>query len=194
MNPVEAASFEAASTISRLNQMKTKKSIRQAFESKVKALEQHPNVGKGTAATIIRVRDGLTCDIEEGPWKLTADLSPKSGGAGLGPNPGVLGRAALGSCLAIEYLLWASRLEVPITALEVEVQTGYDSRGMYGFDTVPPGYRDITYIVRVESPASEEEVRQVLDIADRYSPYLDVFARPQLMQRKIEFLTSIPEP
>jgi hypothetical protein len=76
---------------------------------------------QGTAVTRVRLVDGLACEIEEGAWKLVADMSPKSGGEGKGPNPGILGRGALGSCLAIGYAMWAARLGVPLTSLEVEV-------------------------------------------------------------------------
>ena len=50
--------------------------------------------------------DGTTCEVTEGKWSLTADLSEKIGGNGLGPDSGVLGRAAFGSCAAASYVLW----------------------------------------------------------------------------------------
>lgn len=40
--------------------------------------------GQGTAVTKVPLRDGLTCDIEDGPWKLTADEAPGQGGNSAG--------------------------------------------------------------------------------------------------------------
>src|SRR5438067_1544464 len=75
--------------------------LKSAFERNAKAMTLRPSLRQGTARTKVSLRDGLTCDVEDGNWKLTVDASPKSGGDGRGPDPGVFGRAALGSCLAI---------------------------------------------------------------------------------------------
>ncbi len=106
-------------------------------------------------------------------------MSEKSGGANSGPNPGVLGRASLGSCLAIGYAMWAARRGVQIRSLDVEVQADYDTRAEYGMDGVRPGYRQVRCIVNVESDAPEEDVRRVLDEANAASSYLHVWQDPQ---------------
>ncbi len=81
--------------------MERTEQIKLAFERNAKAMSLRPSVGQGTAVTKVRLRDGLTCDVEDGNWKLTVDGPAKSGGDGRGPDPGVYGRMALGSCLAI---------------------------------------------------------------------------------------------
>lgn len=135
--------------------------------------------------TNVRVSDGLTCQIEDGPWKLTADLKEKAGGAERGPDPGVLGRAALGSCAAMGYVMWAARLGVPLASVAVEVRADYDSRGMYGVGDVSPVYREVRYIVSIESDAPEQDIFRVLDTADRHSSYLNVFRRPVNVKREV---------
>jgi uncharacterized OsmC-like protein len=165
--------------------------IKTAIERNIKALELRPSVGRGTAVTKVRVRDGLTCDLEDGPWKLVADNSKGEGGNGEGPDPGVFGRAALGSCLAIGYMMWAAVLEVPITSLEVEVQADYDAVGMFGVDdSKPAGWSAMRYIVIVESPASEADVRRVLDRGDRYSPLLHDFRSPISVEREVRITAA----
>ncbi|HET9265125.1 MAG TPA: OsmC family protein [Vicinamibacterales bacterium] len=160
--------------------------IRTILERKVKAVTLRPSVGQNTARTTVRLKPGLECEVTEGPWSLTVAMSEKSGGTGAGPNPGVIGRGALGSCLALGYAMWAARLGVRIDALEVEVEADYDSRGELGVaDDVPPGYTQVRYLVTVASPASEEDVRRVIDTADRYSPYRDVFARAHDVRRQL---------
>jgi uncharacterized OsmC-like protein len=159
--------------------------IREAFERNRRALELRPGLGQGTAVTRIRVREGVTCDITEGPWTLVADMSEKSGGTNLGPNPGIFGRTALGTCLAINYTLWAAHLEFPLAGLAVEVHADYDARGYYDVDDVEPGYVAVRYIVAVETSATEEEVMRFLDEADRHCDYLAVFQRPQDVRRDV---------
>lgn len=160
--------------------------IKTAYERIQQAIELRPSIGQGTAVTKVRVRDGLTCDIEDGGWKLVGDESKRDGGNGEGPDPGVFGRAALGSCLAIGYMMIAAKQGVPITALEVEVQADYDARGMFAVDdSVPPGWTTMRYYVTVESPAPETDIMRVLDEADRHSSLLYAFSQPIPIQREV---------
>ena len=104
----------------------------------------------------------------------------------------MLGRGALGACLAICYGMWAARLEVPLVSVEVEVQADYDVRGELGVsDDVVPGYREIRYIVTVASPAPEADVLRVLDTADRYGSWLDVFGRANRMVREVRYQAAV---
>src|SRR5205085_3186946 len=154
------------------------KDLKTALERTRKAVELRPAIGRGTATTVVKVRSGVTCDIEDGSWKLVADEMPGDGGAGLGPDPGVLGRAALGSCLAMGYVMWASQMDVPLDSVEVTVEADYDAAGMYGIDdSVPPGFQAMRYHVSISSPAPEGRVRELVEYADRHSSLLDSFRR-----------------
>ena len=106
--------------------------IRQIIERNIKLLAVKPSRGQLTCTTRARLVDGLRCEIEEGPWRLAADMPAKAGGDETAPTPGVLGRAALASCLAIGIASWSARLGVPIETLEVEVQADFDARGELG--------------------------------------------------------------
>jgi uncharacterized OsmC-like protein len=165
--------------------------IGEILERNAKAVELRPGVGQGTAKTVARLKPGLECEVEEGAWKLTVGIGPKSGGSNAGPNPGILGRGALATCVAIGYAMWAARLNVPVTSLEVEVQADYDRRGELGVDpSVPPGYTQVRYIVSVESPASEDEVLRWIETADKFSSYRDVFARAHDVRREVRYVQT----
>ncbi len=161
--------------------------IRQAVERGAQAMRMRESVGRGTAVTRVRLVDGYTCETEEGPWKLTVDMAESAGGNNLGPTPGVLGRSALGSCLAIAYTTWAARRRLPITGLEVEIQADYDARGEYGVDdSISPAYSEVRYVITVTSPASEEEIEAVLEEAEAHCAYLKIFAEPQRVLRELK--------
>lgn len=161
--------------------------IHAAVDRARKGLARRDSVGRGTARTSARIRDGLTCQVEDGRWAFTVDMPEKVGGGGEGPDPGVFGRGALASCLAVGYSLWAAYAGTPIDSLEVEVQADYDVRPQYGIGDGGPEYEEIRWIVRVESPASEEEVREVLATAEERSPYLALFRNPQQLRREVVF-------
>lgn len=164
--------------------------IRTAFERNAELLRLRPGIGQKTYITRVRVRDGLTCDIEEGPWKLTADLSCQCGGSAAGPTPGTLGRAALGSCLAMSYVMWAARLDVPLDQVAVDIEADTDVRGMYGVSDAAAGYTEVRYLVSITSPASEADILRVLDIAEAHSPYMDVFRHAQTLRRQVRLLAA----
>jgi uncharacterized OsmC-like protein len=164
--------------------------IRRAYERCVQALSLRPSLGRATAVSRTRVRDGFLCDIEDGKWKLTADFTSKFGGSETAPNPGVYGRAALGGCLAMGYMLRAAKYGVTISSLEVAVEADYDTGALVGTTDESPGYREVRYTVTVESPASDADVRRVLDEADAHSPYLNIFTQPTVCRRSVRILSA----
>jgi uncharacterized OsmC-like protein len=156
-----------------------------AFERMVTVLTRRPDVGAQTAVTCARIVEGLTCEVTEGPWTMTVDMAEAHGGGNAGPTPGVLGRGALGSCMAIGYMLWASRRSVPIESLEVEVHADYDAGNEFGTQGGRPAYSRVHCVVRVNSSASEERVRAVLKEADAHGTYLDLFTNGTVVQKEI---------
>jgi uncharacterized OsmC-like protein len=164
--------------------------IRSGFHRVASALAQRPAFGHGTGCSKASIRDGLTCDVREGNWTFVVDMPEKAGGNGAGPTPGVYGRAALGSCLAIGYMMKAAMMDIPVASLEVEVQADYDDGALFGTSPgVSPGYLDVRYTVTIDSTADEDRILQMLDEADRHSPYLDVFSRAQHCSRTVNIVT-----
>lgn len=163
--------------------------IRTAIERGMKALALKPSLGLGTGRSTTRIKNGLTCEIQEGNWKFLADMPESVGGNAGGPTPGVYGRAALGSCLAIGYMMKAAVMNIPITTLEVEVQADYDDGALLGTSNVAPGYLEVRYTVTIESDAAEEDILKMLDDADRHSPYLDVFSNSQSCKREVHIIS-----
>jgi uncharacterized OsmC-like protein len=160
--------------------------LKTAFERNIQALGLRPSIGRGTAVTNVRIRGACTAEIEDGGWKLIADEGVQDGGNGEGPDPGVYGRAALGTCLAIGYAQWAAKLGVALDSIEVEVQADYDAVTMYGLeDSRPPGWSAMRYVVRIASSAPEADVQRVIDYADAHSPLLDDFSRPLPVTREL---------
>lgn len=161
--------------------------IRRTAERSVEYLKRKPDRGFFTGITKARVTDGLRCAVEEGEWTFAADMPAKAGGDSSAPTPGVLGRGALASCLAIGIATWAARLDVPLDSVEVEVQADFNARGELGMDPdIPAGYTGVRYTVSIDSPADAADVRHVVATAERHSPYLDVFGRAQRLRGALQ--------
>ncbi|MDX1431355.1 MAG: OsmC family protein [Gammaproteobacteria bacterium] len=166
--------------------MADQRTIREAAERSVRILTLKSGKGHLTGTTTARLEDGLRCVVEDGPWKLAVDMPVKVGGEESAPTPGALGRGALASCIAISIAAWAARREVPLNGVEVEVQADFDARGELGMDdSIPAGYKEVRYTVSIDSPAPADIIAGLVDAADRYSPYVDVFARAQTMRRTV---------
>lgn len=170
--------------------MKEQGDIKSKFIRSQKALTLKPSLGSGTGISKTRIVNGLSCETREGDWLFKTDMPEQVGGFASASTPGALGRAALGSCLAIAYMMWASKLDVIIDSLEVEIKAEYDDGGLFDTSDAPPGYSEVRYLVRINSPASPAEIENVLNLGDKHSPYLDVFKRAQSCVRQVELIND----
>lgn len=172
--------------------MKGADKIRDALERCRKAFTLKPSRARDTAVSRARIVGGLKCEVNEGNWKISVDMPEGIGGENTAPTPGVYGRAALGSCLAIGYMMKAADAGITVRSLEVEVQADYDDGALLGTadKNVPPGYLEVRYTVTIDADATEEQIMQILDHGDQHSPYLDVFSRPQKCIRQVNIVSS----
>ena len=102
--------------------MSTPDVIRSKFKRNARAISIVPESVQRTAVTEVLLTEGLRCEITEGPWKMVSDMSEKWGGESAGPNPGVLGRGALGSCLSMNIAMWAAMQQIPVESIQVRVE------------------------------------------------------------------------
>src|SRR5450432_1639393 len=147
--------------------------IKELFDRKATAMARRPAFAHGIGQARIRMNDGMACDVEHGDRTFRVDQPPSEGGGGAGPHPGQLMRASLGACLAIGYRIWGARLGVAIDAVEVDLTCEYDARGQMGVsEDVAVGWQQVRFDVRITSAAPEDDVRRVVETADRLSPML----------------------
>jgi uncharacterized OsmC-like protein len=110
---------------------------------------------------------------------VTADAPPALGGVDAGPSAAEMLLASLASCLTSGIAANAALFDVPIDALDVEMDANIDFRGLLGHDkSVRNGFSDIRYTVTIQSPASEEKVRKCKETIDRKSPVMDAVTKP----------------
>ncbi len=161
--------------------------IRDAFDRMQHVFGKRPAAAQATATMRARIIDGLHCEAREGEWRFALDLPTDAGGTGAGPTPGVHGRAALASCLAMSYSIELARAGIEARGVEVELQADYDNRGLLGMANVRPGYLGVRHTLYLECDAPREAVQVALDKARRNSPYLDIFANPQPVSGQVVF-------
>jgi uncharacterized OsmC-like protein len=160
--------------------------IAEALDRLDAVLVKRPSFGVDTERSVSTITDGLKCTSQEGSWRFETDLPDTMGGESSAPSPGVLGRAALGSCLAMGYQMRASRMGVPVESVRVEIEADYDVAGMLSTQAdARPGYSEVRYHVHIESDAAKPDIMRILDEADRLSPYRDVFGATTPLLRTV---------
>ena len=120
-----------------------------------------------------------------------ADSPPDFAGYDLGPSSPELVLGALGSCLNHSYLIQAAALEVPIESIEVEVEAFIDPRALSpGHETTPVYPQDISYVVRIESPAPAADIQRLRDNVETACPILNLLKNPQTIAGRIDHKSS----
>lgn len=149
--------------------MKDLKKIKEAFERNEQALLRQPSLGQKSGTVKVRLEKGLRCEVKGVCWQFASDMSVKVGGDQTAPSPGFYVAGALGSCIAIMAKMWASKLDIPIKSIEIDVSYEADMRMLFGVDDIPARWKNISYTARIDSPASEENIQKVLELAHRHS-------------------------
>ena len=139
--------------------------IRDAFDRMQRVFAKRPAVAQATATMRARIIDGLHCEAREGDCVLSLDLPVDAGGTDAGGTPGVHGRAALASCLAMSYGIELAGACNEARSVEGEVKVDYDNRGLLGMDDIKPGYLKVRHTLSLDTDAPREVVQPALESA-----------------------------
>jgi uncharacterized OsmC-like protein len=165
------------------------KHIRSSIAAVVDYLNKNPSaaISKDSMAVAV-LEQGLRCHIT-GPAGalITTDMPTVIGGNGSAPGPGWLLRAALAACDATMIAMRAAVEGVPLTELEVKVDSDSDDRGLVAADdSVPAGPLKVRVHVRVTSPAPAEKLKEIIKWAVEHSPVGDALHRAVPISLEIE--------
>ena len=171
----------------------THEDLRAIYEHQTRSLKRHPSLGRASARARVLVVADTRCEARHGTRVTPVDLPTDAGGMDTAPHPGELMRACLGSCLALGYRLWAARLGVSMTSVEVDVTCEFDTRGQLGLDDdVAVGWDRVAFDVRIESDAPHDEIEALVAHADRLSPMLANLASSITRVHHLTVVTTTP--
>lgn len=140
-------------------------------------LDELPNTTDSTKyRTTLRVDtewvEGNIGRTRLGDIEFIADERKESTGSGAGPSPAHYFLAGFGFALVTQWGRASAVLSVPIDSFEQEVHAWFDRRGEYLYELGWPnnGFEEITFIVRLRSTATREDIREFVNWADRSPP------------------------
>jgi uncharacterized OsmC-like protein len=162
-------------------------SFKEGFEGFQSVFSQEPEKAKAVFRSTSRLVEGLKCEVRSGDHSMTIDEPEMLGGTNQGPNPVEVVLSALGACQEITYRLYADKMEIPVTGVEVEVFGNIDLCGFFAVDdNVRPGYTDITANVKIESTASDEDIQRLIEAVDAHCPVLDIISNSTPVEINVE--------
>ena len=100
--------------------------------------------------------EGFEIGGERVPRRFSIDIDEPSelGGTNQFANPQEHPLAALNACMTVGYVAQCAVRGITLESLEIETDGELDLRGFLGIDpTVPPGYDNLSYIVRIKAAA-----------------------------------------
>jgi putative redox protein len=150
--------------------------------------EQLGQLEKASAAFVTHTGlvEGLRTQAHIRQFHLTIDEPQELGGTDAGPNPVELVLAALGTCQEIVYAVYAAILGVKLERIEIFVEGRLDPRGFFGVAEAAPGFREVRYQVRIESPTEPQRVEALVRAVQEHCPVLDILKRPMQVTGGVE--------
>lgn len=156
----------------------------------IDTLTTDPDNAKGVFAAQVDWIDGASCsakaqsssplDFNEAPGaRLGLGCKIDMQGKNADMVPGEMLLVAVGSCLAISYSMFAAFQDLKLDRVTIKLKGYVDFRGALGLDeNCPIGFEKITYQTIIESPESEETLRELVKKSEAHCPVLDSVIRP----------------
>jgi len=103
------------------------------------------------------------------------------GGGDKDQSPADLVLSSFGACQGIMYAALASAMDIELTSVKFKLKGELDLHGLFGMGKdkgIPPGFQSISYEAIIDSPASEEEIKNLVSAVEAQCPLLDTLQRP----------------
>lgn len=153
--------------------------LKEALSKTVKGIQDNPVMSRVVFEAATELVEGVRCTGSVRNFApIIVDEPPELGGQDKGANPVELLLVALGSCQEIMYAAMASMMGIRLDKVKVDLKGSLDLKGLFGMDpSIPPGYQKITYETILTSPASEEDLRRLIESVESHCPVLDTLVR-----------------
>jgi uncharacterized OsmC-like protein len=116
-----------------------------------------------------RVGEGIACRVDTGKALVEAGLHPASGGSGMQACSGDMLLEALAACAGVTLKAVATALGIELRDARVLAEGDLDFRGTLGVaKDAPVGFREIRLRFDLDTDASEEQRRKLIELTERY--------------------------
>jgi uncharacterized OsmC-like protein len=125
-----------------------------------------------------RIGEGIACRVETGKALVEAGLHPATGGSGMQACSGDMLLEALVACAGVTLRAVATAIGVNLKDARIIAEGDLDFRGTLGVaKDAPVGFRDIRLKFELDSDASEEQKKKLLELTERYCVVLQTIRK-----------------
>jgi uncharacterized OsmC-like protein len=107
-----------------------------------------------------------------------ADYAEAAGGSNRAPNPIELLLAAFAACIESAFYEFAVHEGLRVHSVTAEVEGSLDLRGLFMIDDVAAGFKDLSYVLNIESSDDEVRLRALAEKVISHCPVADSLIRP----------------
>ena len=128
---------------------------------------------------LVRHKENYVKEVAVRGFTFISDEPEEIGGTNRGPRPMeyFLGGAAL--CEMAMIVGCAIDMDIKLDHIEVLAKAQRDNRRLYGVETAPaPGFRQVTYEVKIDCDAEEQKVRELISRAEHRCPGYNSLVNP----------------
>jgi uncharacterized OsmC-like protein len=116
-----------------------------------------------------RIGEGIACRVDTGKALVEAGLHPATGGSGLQACSGDMLLEALVACAGVTLKAVATALGMNLKEASVHAEGDLDFRGTLGVaKDAPVGFREIRLRFDLDTDASAEQRRKLVELTERY--------------------------
>ena len=134
-----------------------------------------------------RAGEGISCKVETGKALTEAGLHPATGGDGLLVCSGDLLLEALVACAGVTLRAVSTAIGIDIKNASVKAEGDLDFRGTLGVSKeVPVGFREIRLSFVLDTDASEDQIKTLLKLTERYCVVYQTLISATEVKTKIE--------
>jgi uncharacterized OsmC-like protein len=128
-----------------------------------------PNAAVVTLRAEGRIGEGIACRVDTGRALVEAGLHPASGGSGLQACSGDMLLEALVACAGVTLKAVATAIGIHLKDAKVLAEGDLDFRGTLGVARdAPVGFRAIRLRFELDTDASAEQKKKLLELTERY--------------------------
>jgi uncharacterized OsmC-like protein len=133
-----------------------------------------------------RIGEGIACRVDTGRAMVEAGLHPATGGSGLQACSGDMLLEALVACAGVTLRAVATALQINLKDAKLSAEGDLDFRGTLGVaKDAPVGFREIRLRFELDTDASEEQQKKLVELTERYCVVLQTIRRTPPVQVSI---------
>lgn len=136
-------------------------------------------VGGQNRSTIDGFYGAMEEHTRETPFVMDNDEPPVLLGTDKGANPVEQVLHGLAGCITTTTVYYAAAKGIKVDEMETTFEGDLDLRGFLGLpDRTRNGYEEIRVTVRIKADATDEEIEELVELAERRSPVFDIVSNP----------------